>query len=75
MTERDRPREGLADSRAIARDVPTMVLLRWIAVAIGSLAIAMLASGDETRASDVGVDACGARRDARSVRRGEEGSR
>jgi hypothetical protein len=52
-----------------------MVLLRWIAVAAVLLGIAVLASGDETRAGDVAVDARGARRDARSVRCGEERSR
>jgi hypothetical protein len=52
-----------------------MVLRRWIAVAAVLLGIAVLASGDETRASDAGVDARGAQRDAPSILCGEERSR
>jgi hypothetical protein len=75
VTKRDRTRKAFGDRRTIAQDVLTMVLLRWIAVAAVLLGIAVLASGDETRASDAGVDARGAQRDAPSVLCGEERSR
>jgi hypothetical protein len=68
VTKRDWLRRAPGRRTGFARDVVTLLLLRWIAVAAVLLGIAALASGEESTASSLDVDTRGTQPTAGSAR-------